>query len=105
MKKFSALLCVVGFGVALAFFAGAADTTVETVTVPQVAPAETPAQPAPLPEENLTPAPTPLSWNPPPTECIQGLACSLPSDCPGGTCYLPPGGTPWDRRCICPLEP
>ena len=46
----------------------------------------------------------PMAWYPPPSTCIQGLACSVPEDCPGGTCFdhttLP---YPWisPRTCIC----
>lgn len=45
----------------------------------------------------------PLAWYPPPTTCINGLACSVPADCPGGVCVH--HTTPWPgrppRTCAC----
>jgi len=45
------------------------------------------------------------AWNPPPSTCINGLACSLPQDCPGGFCNRTQDQYgQWSGKCVC-LDP
>ena len=64
---------------------------------------EVPAAEAPSESTQLPPAFTPMAWYPPPAICIPNNACSIPQDCPGGTCVRTqdPFGN-WRGRCFCP---
>lgn len=113
MKKTHMVLCALclAFLLTPAVFASdaelmpekAAEVSTDELVAPQEEPKEEPAPETsvePTFEEPLLPIAEPMAWNPPPSSCVQGLACSIPQDCPGGQCFEY-NTTHHYRHCIC----